>query len=202
MTTVDPDVQLAATGDMEAFEKIYRRYHHRVYSLCLRMTRNVSQAEDLAQEVFIQLFRKLNTFRGESSFGTWLHRLTVNQVLMHFRKPVVKTERTTEDGATPTRAVGGTENPGKMSVIDRISLEEAIRQLPQGYRMVFILHDVEGYEHGQIGQMLGCAIGTSKSQLHKARTKLRCLLNKRTTPQHTPHNSRAPLKFDVQPQAA
>ncbi|HET6889920.1 MAG TPA: RNA polymerase sigma factor [Pyrinomonadaceae bacterium] len=202
MTTADLDVQLAAAGDMEAFEKIYRRYHARVYGLCLRMTRNVSQAEDLAQDVFIQLFRRINTFRGEASFATWLHRLTVNQVLMHFRKPAVKTEQTTEDGTTPLRIAGGTENPGKMSVIDRISLAEAIRRLPKGYRAVFILHDVKGYEHEQIGQMLGCAVGTSKSQLHKARMKLRRLLNERITPQHTPHNSRAPRPLGVQPQAA
>ena len=202
MTTVDPDAKLAAAGDTEAFEKIYRRYHRRVYSLCLRMTRNVSQAEDLAQDVFVQLFRKLDTFRGESSFSTWLHRLTVNQVLMHFRKPAVKTEQTTEDGAAPVRIARGTENPGKMSVIDRISLAEAMRQLPRGYRTVFILHDVAGYEHEQIGQMLGCAVGTSKSQLHKARVKLRSLLRKQTPPRQTYQNSRASLSGGTQPQMA
>jgi len=202
MTTADPDVKLAAAGDIEAFEKIYRRYHARVYGLCLRMTRNVSQAEDLTQDVFIQLFRKINSFRGEASFATWLHRLTVNQVLMHFRKPAVKTEQTTEDGTTPVQIAGGTENPGKMSVIDRISLAEAIRELPKGYRTVFILHDVEGYEHEQIGQMLGCAIGTSKSQLHKARMKLRSLLSMRIRPQHANHNSRASLTLGVKPQLA
>ena len=202
MTTADPDVQLAAAGDMEAFDKIYRRYHARVYGLCLRMTRNVSQAEDLTQDVFIQLFRKINTFRGEASFATWLHRLTVNQVLMHFRKPAVKAEQTTGDGTIPLQIASGTDNPGKMSVIDRISLAEAIRQLPKGYRTVFILHDVEGYEHEQIGQMLGCAIGTSKSQLHKARMKLRSLLRKRITPHHTNHNSRASLTLGVEPQLA
>lgn len=202
MTMVDPDTKLAAAGDPEAFEKIYRHYHRRVYCLCLRMTRNVSQAEDLAQDVFIQLFRKLDTFRGESSFSTWLHRLTVNQVLMHFRKPAVQTEQTTEDGSTPVRIASGTENPGKMSVIDRISLGEAIRQLPRGYRTVFILHDVQGYEHEQIGQMLGCAVGTSKSQLHKARMKLRSLLTKRLPPQQTRQNSRALLSHKTQPQMA
>jgi RNA polymerase sigma-70 factor (ECF subfamily) len=202
MTTVDPDAELAAAGDTEAFDKIYGRYHRRVYCLCLRMTRNASQAEDLAQDVFIQLFRKLDTFRGESSFSTWLHRLTVNQVLMHFRKPAVKTEQTTEDGTAPVRSASGTENPGKMSVIDRISLREAIRQLPRGYRTVFILHDVEGYEHEQIGQMLGCAVGTSKSQLHKARMKLRSLLTKRMIPQQTYQNSRAAISRGTQPQMA
>jgi len=174
--TVDLDAQLAATGDMDAFENLYRRHHNRVYLLCLRMIRNTTQAEDLAQEVFIQLFRKINTFRGDSSFSTWLHRLTVNLVLMHFRKPNVRSERTTEDGTLPLRMVTGTENPSRMALIDRISLDHAISQLAPGYRAVFILHDVEGYEHEQISRMLGCAVGTSKSQLHKARLKLRKLL--------------------------
>lgn len=202
MTTVDPDAKLAAAGDTEAFEKIYRRYHSRVYRLCLGMTRNVSQAEDLAQDVFIQLFRKIDTFRGESSFSTWLHRLVVNQVLMHFRKPAVKTEQTTEDGTPPVRIASGTENPGKMSVIDRISLKEAVRQLPRGYRTVFILHDVQGYEHEEIGRMLGCAVGTSKSQLHKARIKLQSLLAKRIPPQQACQNSRASLSHGTQQQMA
>ena len=182
--TVDQHAQLAAEGDVDAFEEIYRRHHKRVYSLCFRMVKNTSAAEDLTQEVFLQLFRKLHTFRGESSFTTWLHRLTVNQVLMHFRKPLVKTEKTTEDGITPIRVVTGTENPRRMSLIDRIALNEAIDQLSPGYRMVFILHDLEGYEHDQIGKMLGCAVGTSKSQLHKARLRLRQLLTARhNTPQ-------------------
>jgi RNA polymerase sigma-70 factor (ECF subfamily) len=179
MMTVDQDARRAAEGDVEAFESVYRRHHKRVYSLCFRMVKNPSDAEDLTQEVFLQLFRKLHTFRGESSFTTWLHRLTVNQVLMHFRKPLIKTEKTTEDGGTPIRIVTGTENPLRMSQIDRIALTEAIEQLSPGYRMVFILHDLEGYEHEQIGKMLGCAVGTSKSQLHKARLRLRQLLTGR-----------------------
>ena len=204
--TVDHDAQPAAgDGVLEAFEKIYRRHHKKVYLLCLRMVRNVTEAEDLTQEVFIQLFRKLHTFRGESSFSTWLYRLTVNQVLMHFRRPVVKSEKTTEDGATPIRIVKGTENPGRMALIDRIALDEAIAQLAPGYRIVFVLHDVEGYEHEQIAQMLGCAIGTTKSQLHKARLRLRKLLtNRQTTPQKL-CNARAaltcPLELSVQPLA-
>lgn len=181
--TVDPDAKLAAAGDMEAFEKIYRRYHQRVYSICLRMIRNASQAEDLAQEVFVQLFRKIHTFRGDSSFSTWLHKLTVNHVLMHFRKPVVRSEETTQDGEIPIQIVRGSEHPGRMALVDRIALEEAISQLAPGYRMVFILHDVEGYEHEQICRMLGCAVGTSKSQLHKARMRLRSLLTKRNPAQ-------------------
>ena len=177
--TVDQDAHHAAAGDIDAFETIYRRYHQRVYSHCLRMVRNSGEAEDLTQEVFIQLFRKIHTFRGDSTFTTWLHRLTVNQVLMHFRKPIVKTEKTTEDGTTPIRIVRGTENPSRMALIDRIALDQAIAQLPPGYRIVFILHDIEGYEHEQIGKILGCAVGTSKSQLHKARLRLRQFLTAR-----------------------
>lgn len=191
--TVDTDAQLAAAGDMEAFEHIYRRHHQRIYLLCLRMVRNTSQAEDLTQEVFIQLFRKIHTFRNDSLFTTWLHRLTVNQVLMHFRKPIVKTEQTTDDGATPIRVVSGTENPAKMALLDRIALDEAIAQLAPGYRRVLILHDVEGYEHEQIGKMLGCAVGTSKSQLHKARMKLRRLLTGRQKKIQSHKSARAPL---------
>lgn len=168
--------QKSAAGDMQAFEQLYERHNRRVYSLCLRMTGNVQEAEDLAQEVFIQLFRKIGSFRGDSAFTTWLHRLTVNQVLMHFRKRNVKLEQTTEDGETPVQVVVGTANPNKMPVVDRIALDKAIAQLPPGYRTVFTLHDIEGHEHEEISRLLGCSVGTSKSQLHKARMKLRMLL--------------------------
>ena len=168
--------QRAAGGDMGAFEQIYQRHHRRVYSLCLRMTQNPPEAEDLTQEVFIQLFRKLGSFRGESAFTTWLHRLTVNQVLMYFRKRSVRDEKTTEDGETPDQIVAGTENPMMMPIVDRLALDKAIAQLPPGYRTVFILHDVEGYEHEEIGRIMQISTGTSKSQLHKARMKLRILL--------------------------
>ena len=166
----------AAKGDMAAFEELYRRHNRRVYSVCLRMTHNVSEAEDLTQDAFIQLFRKIGSFRGDSAFTTWLHRLTVNQVLMHFRKRSVKLEKTTEEGETPVQIVQGSENPDRMPVIDRISLDRATSQLPPGYRSVFILHDVEGHDHEEIAKILGVAVGTSKSQLHKARMKLRRLL--------------------------
>jgi len=185
MATIDENVRRAATGDVEAFEEVYEQHHRRVYSLCLRMTRDASEAEDLTQEVFIQLYRKLHTFRGDSSFTTWLHRLTVNVVLMYFRTSAKKRERTTEDGTTPTQIVQGTTNPARMSVVDRIALDEAIRQLSPGYRAVFILHDVEGYEHEQIAEILGCAVGTSKSQLHKARLKLRQLLKAQARPKES-----------------
>ena len=168
--------QRSAQGDMESFAELFERHNRRVFSLCLRMTQNVSEAEDLAQEVFVQLFRKIGSFRGESAFTTWLHRLTVNQVLMHFRKKKVRDEKTTEDGETPDSIVPGTADPNRMPVVDRIALDKAIAQLPPGYRTVFVLHDVEGYEHEEIARMRGCSVGTSKSQLHKARMKLRRLL--------------------------
>jgi RNA polymerase sigma-70 factor (ECF subfamily) len=168
----------AGKGDLEAFEQLYQRHNRRVYSLCLRMTQNVSEAEDLTQDAFIQLFRKIGSFRGDSAFTTWLHRLTVNQVLMHFRKRSVKLERTTDEGETPVQIVRGTENPNAMPVLDRIALDNALKQLPPGYRSVFLLHDVEGHEHEEIAKILGVAVGTSKSQLHKARMKLRRILRK------------------------
>ena len=168
--------QKAAGGDVEAFEQLYHRHFRRVYSLCLRMTSNAAEAEDLTQEVFAHLFRKIGSFRGESAFTTWLHRLAVNQVLMHFRKRSARPEETTAEGETPVQIVQGTENPLRMPIIDRIALERAIAQLPPGYRTVFVLHDVEGHEHEEVASMLNCAVGTSKSQLHKARLKLRSLI--------------------------
>lgn len=177
-----PDIDLcrmAAGGNIAAFELIYERYHRRTFSLCLRMTSSQTEAEDLTQEVFIQLFRKVGSFRGDSAFSTWLHRLTVNQVLMHFRRRSVKNERTSDDGEMPEQTVHGTSNPNKMPVVDRIALKNAIAELPYGYRNVFILHDVEGFEHEEVARLMGISVGTSKSQLHKARLKLRGLLVKR-----------------------
>jgi RNA polymerase sigma-70 factor (ECF subfamily) len=142
------------------------------------MTNSQTEAEDLTQEVFIQLFRKIGSFRGDSAFSTWLHRMTVNQVLMYFRRRSVKNEKTSESGEIPEQTVSGTENPRKMPVIDRIALKNAVAQLPNGYRNVFILHDVQGYEHEEVARLMGISVGTSKSQLHKARLKLRGLLIK------------------------
>ncbi len=170
--------KLAALGNIAAFEMLYERYHRRTYSLCLRMTSNPTEAEDLTQEVFIQLFRKIGSFRGDSAFSTWLHRMTVNQVLMHFRRRSVKNEKTSNDGEMPEQIVPGTENQTRMPVLDRIALTRAVEELPPGYKSVFILHDVEGYEHEEVARILGISVGTSKSQLHKARLKLRGLLIK------------------------
>lgn len=174
--------QAASKGNMAAFEEIYQRHHRRVYSICLRMLQNAFEAEDLTQDVFIQLYRKVGSFRGDSAFTTWLHRLTVNQVLMHFRKRNVKFEKTTDEGEIPEQIVAGTGNPFKMQIVDKLALENAIEQLPAGYKNVFVLHDVEGFEHEEVARILGCSVGTSKSQLHKARLKLRKLLKKKANP--------------------
>jgi len=163
-------------GDRQVFHELYQEHNRRVYSICLRMTQDVSEAEDLTQEVFIHLFRTIGSFRGESAFTTWLHRLTVNHVLMHFRKRKVRSERTTGDGDLPVQVVAGTSDPKRMRVVDRILLSEVIAQLPEGYREAIILHDVEGLEHREIAQIRGRSIGTSKSQLYRGRTMLRALI--------------------------
>ena len=174
-------IEAAQAGDTKSFEFLYALHKRRVYSLCLRMLSNVAEAEDLTQEAFLQLYRKIGTFRGDSAFSTWLHRLAVNVVLMHLRKkglPQVSLEETLEpaqeDG--PRRDIGARDLTLSGS-IDRITLERAVENLPPGYRLVFVLHDVEGFEHNEIAGMLDCSIGNSKSQLHKARMKLRDLLH-------------------------
>ncbi|PYS89807.1 MAG: RNA polymerase subunit sigma-24 [Acidobacteria bacterium] len=172
--------RLATAGNLAAFEIIYQRYHRRTYALCLRMTNSQTEAEDLTQEVFIQLFRKVGSFRGDSAFSTWLHRLTVNQVLMYFRRRSVKNEKVSDDGEMPEQMVHGSANPNRMQVVDRIAIKNAVAQLPNGYKSVFMLHDVQGYEHEEVARRLGISIGTSKSQLHKARLKLRMLLMKQS----------------------
>jgi len=174
-------IRLAQQGDASAFEHIYRLHSRRVYALCLRMVGNPAEAEDLTQDAFLQLFRKIGTFRGESAFSTWLHRLSVNVVLMKLRKktlPETSLEESTdpEDEVNgPRREIGG---PDLMLTgsIDRVHLERAIEQLPPGYRQVFVLHDVQGFEHNEIAGLMDCSIGNSKSQLHKARMRLRELL--------------------------
>ncbi|HST52938.1 MAG TPA: RNA polymerase sigma factor [Pyrinomonadaceae bacterium] len=176
------DVALAqrvADGDEYAFEEIYRIHHRRVYGLCLRMTQNVAEAEDITQEVFILLHRKAGSFRGESQFNTWLYRLTVNQVLMRFRKSKARREDALEGVETRPAEAFGSGRHGAAQLVDRMALDSALAQLPPGYRAAFVLHDVEGYEHEEVAQILGCAVGTSKSQLHKARIKLRKILARR-----------------------
>ncbi|GBC81616.1 ECF RNA polymerase sigma factor SigE [bacterium HR10] len=168
--------QASAAGDMSAFEELYRRHRRKVYSLCLRMLGNVPDAEDLTQEVFLQLYRKIGSFKGAAALSTWLYRLTVNRVLMYLRTHRRQQEEQLHEGEeiAQTEAMKRPRRDG--SIIDRIDLERAIRRLPPGYRAVFLLHDMEGYEHEEIARLLGIAVGTAKSQLHKARMKLRELL--------------------------
>jgi RNA polymerase sigma-70 factor, ECF subfamily len=173
-------IERAKQGDGAAFQELYERHKRRVYSLCLRMTANTAEAEDLTQEAFLQLYRKIATFRGESAFSTWLHRLSVNVVLMHLRKkglPVVSLEETTQgtEEDSPKKDFGA-DDIALAGSIDRLQLQKAVDSLPPGYRTIFVLHDVEGYEHNEIAGLVGCSIGNSKSQLHKARMKLRDLL--------------------------
>lgn len=165
------------------FEQLYLTYRSRVWSLCLHMTGNPDDAEDLTQETFIRMFQKLDTFRGESAFYTWLRRLAINVVLLRFQKASWRRETSMEQLTGPDPNTG---SPHKMEfgridaqltgAVDRINLQRAIDQLPPGFKAVFILHDVEGYEHVEISELMGCSVGTSKSQLHKARLRMRELL--------------------------
>ena len=173
----DAGVDAALRGEgMSGFEDLYLKYRRRVYSICLRMMANVAEAEDLTQEIFIHLHRKLGSFRAEAAFTTWLHRLTVNQVLMYFRRRSARRMQPPDDGEMPDVADPATLSPKVNSIIDRLALEQAIGRLAPGYRAVFVLCDIEGHNHEEAAKLLGCSIGTSKSQLHKARMRLRQLL--------------------------
>jgi len=173
-------IRLAQGGDAAAFGEIYRTHSRRVYGLCFRMTGNPSLAEDLTQDVFLQVFRKIQTFRAESAFSTWLYRLAVNVVLMRRRvkklnETSLETRGETEGEMIPRKETGRVDLRVS-GVVDRVNLERALKHLPRGYRLIFILHDVMGYEHHEIAQALGCSVGNSKSQLHKARMRLRTIL--------------------------
>jgi len=171
-------IRRASNGDRSVFEYLYRLHGRRVYALCLRMVGNAAEAEDLTQEAFLLLLRKIHTFRGESAFSTWLYRLAVNVVLMRLRKKsprIVSIEAThdpDDETVSPDFDIGAPDLLLEGS-IDRINLEHCIRQLPAGYRRIFVLHDIQGYEHNEIAEILGRSVGDSKSQLHKARTRLR-----------------------------
>jgi RNA polymerase sigma-70 factor, ECF subfamily len=174
----DADVLTCAQGgDHHAFAQLYSLHKRRIYSLCLRMVGNVAEAEDLTQEAFLQLHRKIATFRGDSAFSTWLHRLAINVVLMHLRRKglsLISLDEAMDPAPDegPGRSFGAPDLTLAGS-IDRLALQRAIDDLPAGYRLIFVLHDIEGYEHNEIATMLDCSIGNSKSQLHKARLKLR-----------------------------
>lgn len=176
------DAELVArcrAGDSAAFEELYRQHAGRLYNLAYRMSGGPADAEDLLQEIFLQAHRKLESFRGESSLGTWLYRLAMNLCVDHLRSRQTRSAAVTDSldaspfDPAPTRSVAGEVNP------TRLDLERAIAQLPPGCREAFLLHDVEGFEHREIADILGIAEGTSKSQVHKARMKLRAILTGR-----------------------
>jgi RNA polymerase sigma-70 factor (ECF subfamily) len=176
-------IRLAQSGDERGFESIYRLHSQRVYALCFRMMRgNAAEAEELTQESFLQLFRKIGTFRSESAFSTWLHRLAFNIVLMRLRRhsfQVLSLDEMLEPGEKTAGLLQkhiGSRDLRLAGSVDRMDLERALEQLPPGYKAVFILHDVQGYEHNEIAAIRGCSLGNSKSQLHKARARLRQLL--------------------------
>jgi RNA polymerase sigma-70 factor, ECF subfamily len=176
------EVQLvtrAQRGDERAFEDLFKEHRGWVFSLCRRMTRDPAQAEDLTQEAFLQLFRRIATFRGESSFSTWMHRLVVNVVLMNLRKK--KPAGAALEGAPSGREEAppreyGAEDARLQGVIDRITIIRALERLPEDYRAAILLHDVEGYKHAEIVRLRSHSVGTSKSQLHRARLMLRRFL--------------------------
>jgi RNA polymerase sigma-70 factor, ECF subfamily len=184
-------VKRALRGDSEAFATLFHTHKMRVYSLCLRMTNNAAEAEDLAQDAFLQVFRKLATFRGDSALSTWLYRIALNTVLMHFRRKSpcrvsLDEPYTNHDGARPVRREYGIRDGRLETSVTRVALARAINELPEGYRAIFILHEVEGYQHREIAKLLGCSVGTSKSQLHKAKLRIRELLTYTSSSQPRP----------------
>lgn len=178
-----PRPALSEAAWIKKFEKLYKTYSLPIYCLCLRMTGNPDDAEDLMQETFVRLFQKHDTFRGESAFYTWLRRLAINQVLLGFDKAYRRRETSLEEMEEPNQPTGdvcrefGALDAELQIAVERVCLERALRRLPRGFRKILVLHDVEGYEHSEISLRTGRSIGTSKSQLHKARLRMRELLH-------------------------
>ena len=174
-------VKRAQQGDAEAFAALFHAHKAQIYSVCLQMTNNTTQAEDLTQDSFLQVFRKLNTFKGNSALSTWLYRITVNTVLMHFRKKALKQVSLDQPSSHEAKIMHrdyGSRNGRLSGLVDRITLTRAIKDLPDGYRTIFLLHEVDGYEHQEIAKILNCCVRNSKSQLHKAKLRIREFLAK------------------------
>jgi RNA polymerase sigma-70 factor, ECF subfamily len=173
-------VQRAQRGDQEAFSTLFQTHKKRVYSVCLLMTKDVAEAEDLTQEAFLQVFRSIGSFRGDSAFSTWLYRVAVNTVLMKLRRrkapPAISLDEPVSADSPSLKRDFGQPDLRLSGVVDRIALRRAIEELPEGCRKIFALHEVEGYQHHEIAELLNCSIGNSKSQLHKAKLKMRDLL--------------------------
>lgn len=200
-------IKRAQHGDADAFAALFHAHKSRIYSLCLRMTNNTAEAEDLTQDAFMQVFRKLASFRGDSALSTWLYRIAVNTVLMHFRKKSLcqvslDAPYNGDDGASNVRREYGTQDNHLAGCVDRVALTHALKELPNGYRTIFLLHEVEGYEHQEIAEILGCSVGNSKSQLHKAKLRIRELLLCSKEPRsEAAHAGRASAKH-ASPQSA
>jgi RNA polymerase sigma-70 factor, ECF subfamily len=171
----DADVALAVQGDTAAFERLYRAHLPRIYGLARRMA-GPEAADELVQDVFVRAWQKLGTFRGDASLATWLHRLAVNVIVERFRTLGTARNRFLADGETALERMPSDRPDARVDL--RMDLQAAIGQLPPGARAVFVLHDVEGYRHTEIGDLLGVSAGTSKSQLHRARMTLRGLLGR------------------------
>ncbi len=173
-------VQRAQNGDEQAFAALFQSHKKRVYSVCLLMTKDIAEAEDLTQEAFLQVFRSVSSFRGDSAFSTWLYRVAVNTVLMKLRRrkspPIVSLDEPVSPESPCLRRDVGKVDPRLSGTIDRITLRRAMQELPEGCREIFVLHEVQGYQHHEIAEMLECSVGNSKSQLHKAKMKMRDLL--------------------------
>ena len=173
-------VRRAQSGDEQAFATLFQQHKSRVYSVCLLMTKDVAEAEDLTQEAFLQVFRTVSSFRGDSAFSTWLYRVAVNTVLMKLRRrkspPTVSLDEPVSAETPTLQRDFGQDDPSLSGLIDRIALRRALDELPEGCRTIFALHEVEGYQHHEIAELLDCSIGNSKSQLHKAKLKMRDLL--------------------------
>jgi RNA polymerase sigma-70 factor (ECF subfamily) len=177
---VNSDLELAqrcAQNDTAAFEELYRAHAPRLYTLMRRMTGSETEAEDLLQDVFLQAHRKIRGFRGESSLGTWLYRMAVNHCLDHLRGRQARMARATGGYDDDLLTEAAAPAPVVPTAISRVDLERAIARLPEGCRTAFVLHDVEGFAHHEVATMLGISEGTSKSQVHKARGRLRAILS-------------------------
>jgi RNA polymerase sigma-70 factor, ECF subfamily len=173
-------IRRAKAGDEQAFATLYQLHKKRVYSVCLQMTRDVADAEDLTQEAFLQVFRSISSFRGDSAFSTWLHRIAVNTVLMKLRRrkapPLVSLDEPVSAESPSLKRDIAKADLNLNGAIDRIALGRAAEELPAGCRQIFDLHQIKGYQHHEIAQLLKCSIGNSKSQLHKAKIKMRDVL--------------------------
>ena len=196
-------IRRAQEGDADAFATLFHTHKTRVYSLCLRMTKNTAEAEDLTQEAFLHVFRKLAAFRADSALSTWLYRVTVNTVLMHFRKKSLQQvsldrPKSGDSFDKPVPREFPSTDSRLVGCVDRVALNRALAELPEGYRKIFLLHEVEGYEHREIAEFLGCSVGNSKSQLHKARQRIRDLLG-RPGKSHSEKAGRAPLEVESKP---